>query len=165
MDAQFFKKKKKKKKKKKAFPSDCTSVSRNAYPSECTFVSRNALPIHCASASLKALPSLCECSRARISKSSCMRVSLCTADVYKRVHWKMYLDDLRASADIEISLHFRILSFLIICILNSKQVLLLTADMSKYLDKRNSVDPDQTPQSAASDQGLHCSLRSVCPNN
>ena len=28
----------------------------------------------------------------------------------------------------------------------------------------NSVDPDQTLRSAASDQGLHCSLNSVCPN-
>ena len=28
----------------------------------------------------------------------------------------------------------------------------------------NSVDPDQTPQYAVSDQGLHCSLRPVLPN-
>ena len=28
----------------------------------------------------------------------------------------------------------------------------------------NRVDPDQTPRSAASDQGLHCLLRPVCPN-
>ena len=28
----------------------------------------------------------------------------------------------------------------------------------------NSVDPDQTPRSAASDLGLHCLLRPVCPN-
>ena len=28
----------------------------------------------------------------------------------------------------------------------------------------NSVDPDQTPQSAASEMGLHCLLRPVCPN-
>ena len=28
----------------------------------------------------------------------------------------------------------------------------------------NSVDPDQTPRSAASDLGLHCLLRSVYPN-
>ena len=28
----------------------------------------------------------------------------------------------------------------------------------------NSVDPDQTPRSAASDLGLNCLLRSVCPN-
>ena len=28
----------------------------------------------------------------------------------------------------------------------------------------NSVDPDQTPRSAVSDLGLHCLLRSVCPN-
>ena len=28
----------------------------------------------------------------------------------------------------------------------------------------NSVDPDQTPRSAASDLGLHCLLISVCPN-
>ena len=27
----------------------------------------------------------------------------------------------------------------------------------------NSVDPDQTPHSAASDLGLHCLLRTVCP--
>ena len=27
----------------------------------------------------------------------------------------------------------------------------------------NSVDPDQTPRSAASGQGLHCLLRLVCP--
>ena len=27
----------------------------------------------------------------------------------------------------------------------------------------NSVDPDQTPRSAASDLGLHCLPRSVCP--
>ena len=29
----------------------------------------------------------------------------------------------------------------------------------------NSVGPDQTPRSAASDLGLHCLLRPVCPNN
>ena len=28
----------------------------------------------------------------------------------------------------------------------------------------NSVDPDQTPRSAASDLGLHYLLRPVCPN-
>ena len=28
----------------------------------------------------------------------------------------------------------------------------------------NSVDPDQTTRSAASDLGLHCLFRSVCPN-
>ena len=28
----------------------------------------------------------------------------------------------------------------------------------------NNVDPDQTPRSAASDLGLHCLLRHVCPN-
>ena len=28
----------------------------------------------------------------------------------------------------------------------------------------NSVDPDQTPHSAASDQGLHCLLMPICPN-
>ena len=28
----------------------------------------------------------------------------------------------------------------------------------------NSVDPDETPRSAASHQGLHCLLRPVCPN-
>ena len=28
----------------------------------------------------------------------------------------------------------------------------------------NSVDPDQTPRSAASDLGLHCMLRPICPN-
>ena len=28
----------------------------------------------------------------------------------------------------------------------------------------NSVDPDQTPRSAASDQGLHCLSRHVCLN-
>ena len=28
----------------------------------------------------------------------------------------------------------------------------------------NSADPDQTPRSAASDLGLHCLLRHVCPN-
>ena len=28
----------------------------------------------------------------------------------------------------------------------------------------NSVDPDQTPHSAASDQRLHCLLRTVFPN-
>ena len=28
----------------------------------------------------------------------------------------------------------------------------------------NIVDPDQTPQNAASDLGLHCLLRPVCPN-
>ena len=28
----------------------------------------------------------------------------------------------------------------------------------------HSVDPNQTPHSAASDQGLHCLLRPVCPN-
>ena len=27
----------------------------------------------------------------------------------------------------------------------------------------NSVDPDQTPRSAASDLGLHCMHRPVCP--
>ena len=27
----------------------------------------------------------------------------------------------------------------------------------------NSVNPDQTPRSAASDLGLHCLLRLVCP--
>ena len=27
----------------------------------------------------------------------------------------------------------------------------------------NSVDPDQTPQNAASDLGLHCLLRPGCP--
>ena len=27
----------------------------------------------------------------------------------------------------------------------------------------NSVDPDQTPRSAASDLGLHCLLRLICP--
>ena len=27
-----------------------------------------------------------------------------------------------------------------------------------------SVDPDQTPRSAASDLGLHCLFRHVCPN-
>ena len=29
----------------------------------------------------------------------------------------------------------------------------------------NSVDPGQTPQNAASDQGLHCLLGPVCPNS
>ena len=28
----------------------------------------------------------------------------------------------------------------------------------------NSVDPDETPRSAASHLGLYCLLRSVCPN-
>ena len=28
----------------------------------------------------------------------------------------------------------------------------------------NSADPDQTPQKAASDQGLHCLLSAVCTN-
>ena len=28
----------------------------------------------------------------------------------------------------------------------------------------NSVGPDQMPHSVASDQGLHCLLRPVCPN-
>ena len=28
----------------------------------------------------------------------------------------------------------------------------------------NSVDPDQPPHSAASDLGLHCMQRSICPN-
>ena len=28
----------------------------------------------------------------------------------------------------------------------------------------NGVDPDQTPQNAASDRGLHILLRPVCPN-
>ena len=28
----------------------------------------------------------------------------------------------------------------------------------------NSVDPDQTPHSLASDVGLHCLLRPACPN-
>ena len=28
----------------------------------------------------------------------------------------------------------------------------------------NCVDPDQTPHSVASDLGLHCLLRPVCPN-
>ena len=28
----------------------------------------------------------------------------------------------------------------------------------------NSVDPDETPHDAASHLGLHCLLRSVCPN-
>ena len=28
----------------------------------------------------------------------------------------------------------------------------------------NSVDPDQTPRSAASDLGLYCLLRHVCPS-
>ena len=28
----------------------------------------------------------------------------------------------------------------------------------------NSVDPDQMPQNAASDLGVHCLLRSVCPS-
>ena len=28
----------------------------------------------------------------------------------------------------------------------------------------NCVDPDQTPRSAASDQGLHCLLRHICPS-
>ena len=28
----------------------------------------------------------------------------------------------------------------------------------------NNVVPDQTPRSAASDQGLHCLQRSICPN-
>ena len=35
----------------------------------------------------------------------------------------------------------------------------------KFVERvANSVDPDQTPRSAASDLGLHCLLRSVCPN-
>ena len=29
----------------------------------------------------------------------------------------------------------------------------------------NSVDPDETPHSAASHLGLHCLLRPVCPNH
>ena len=29
----------------------------------------------------------------------------------------------------------------------------------------NSVDPDQTAPKEQSDQGLHCFLRSSCPNN
>ena len=28
----------------------------------------------------------------------------------------------------------------------------------------NSVDPDQMPQNAASDLGLHCLHRHICPN-
>ena len=28
----------------------------------------------------------------------------------------------------------------------------------------NSIDPDETPRSAASHLGLHCLLRPVCPN-
>ena len=28
----------------------------------------------------------------------------------------------------------------------------------------NSADPDQTPHSTASDQGLHCSTRPACPS-
>ena len=30
--------------------------------------------------------------------------------------------------------------------------------------KTKSIDPDQTPPAAASDQGLNCLLRSLCPN-
>ena len=29
----------------------------------------------------------------------------------------------------------------------------------------NSVDPDQTPQNVASDLGLHCLQRPICPNS
>ena len=29
----------------------------------------------------------------------------------------------------------------------------------------NSVDPDQTPRPAASDQGLHCLLSHICPSS
>ena len=28
----------------------------------------------------------------------------------------------------------------------------------------NSIDPDQTPRSAASDLGLHCLQKPICPN-
>ena len=36
--------------------------------------------------------------------------------------------------------------------------------MSKiFLCMANSVDPDQTPHNAASDQGLHCLQRPICP--
>ena len=33
-----------------------------------------------------------------------------------------------------------------------------------FLFFANNTDPDQTPQFAASDQGLHCLCRHVCPN-
>ena len=34
----------------------------------------------------------------------------------------------------------------------------------KYCCMANSVDPDLTPHSAASDLGLHCLQRPICPN-
>ena len=48
--------------------------------------------------------------------------------------------------------------------LNIYQVHLLTANVSKIAGwMANSVDPDQTPRSAASDLGLHCLPRTGCP--
>ena len=41
--------------------------------------------------------------------------------------------------------------------------ILLPFDVSKNCMTKCSVGPDQTPRSAASDQGLHCLLRSVSP--
>ena len=41
---------------------------------------------------------------------------------------------------------------------------LLSVSLCKIAERvANSVDPDQTPRSAASDLGLRCSLRFVCP--
>ena len=46
-----------------------------------------------------------------------------------------------------------------------QQIYLLSMNVCKIAGwVANSVDPDQTPRSAASDLGLHCLLRSVFPN-
>ena len=49
--------------------------------------------------------------------------------------------------------------------INVKKVHFLPVEVSKIVGwVAHSVDPDQTPHSAASDLGLHCLLRLICPN-
>ena len=46
----------------------------------------------------------------------------------------------------------------------NKPILVVIRNVFNYRMVANSADPDQTPQNAASDLGLHCLLRPVCPN-
>ena len=44
-------------------------------------------------------------------------------------------------------------------VIKCEQIHLLSVDVLSFTRMANSIDPDQTPRYAASDQGLHCLFR------
>ena len=62
------------------------------------------------------------------------------------------------------TLHIQTSKLLTILIVKIKRPFYTSSYVYSCWKMANSIDPDQTPQNAASDQGLHCLLRPVCPN-